>query len=211
MGSMPQAARPFNALSGMEIKRAILADLTRQLDGDTRFSQHLSYPLVTWKFRLAVDAYPPEIGKFEINLQGKVSSSNPRPIDDEEEEPIEMDFKGGRSVLAPAGGQTADAVRRDTGQAVPAPKVVRGPENSRVVVEQQPVDALQLQPGQDAEVTAREPESPRKGVAARVASLRTRANPEGALAKEPEGSAPESEEDFAKIAENIAKANESEG
>lgn len=205
MSSAPAANRPFNALNGLEIKKAILADITNHMNADTRFSQHLSYPLVSWKFALDVDAFPPEIGSFTTKTQGKLSSDNPRPIDDEEEEAEHIHIEGGRSVMAPVEGQTADAVRRDTRQQVPSPKVVQGPAGSRSMVETSPV--TDEKPNDEKEEASETDVQTERGVVARRVTAKTRAAKKGVSVREPQGSAPDAE-DVEKIAARVAKENQ---
>lgn len=179
MGTAP-TTRSFTALNGIEIKKAILADVQRQLDADYHFAQHLSYAAISWKWKLAVDAYPKEIGKFEAQAGATLHPATNRPI--EEGEPSEpIDLEGARRVTAgfEADGQSADSLRRETGQPVPITKTVAGPAGERITVEAPQVPETSREPERMPQKTSEENAPGPKGIVARRAALRTRANPEG--------------------------------
>lgn len=48
----------FNALNGREAKAIILAEVAKALDEDTEFREHLTFPRVSWKWRLEMEIYP---------------------------------------------------------------------------------------------------------------------------------------------------------
>jgi hypothetical protein len=48
----------FNPLNGKEAKQAIINEISRALDSDSEFREHLTFPRVSWKWRLEMDIYP---------------------------------------------------------------------------------------------------------------------------------------------------------
>jgi len=48
----------FNALSGKEAKQTILNEITRALEQDSEFREHLTFPRVSWHWRLEMHIYP---------------------------------------------------------------------------------------------------------------------------------------------------------
>jgi hypothetical protein len=189
---------PFTALSGLEVKRAIIADITNQLERDTRFSAHLAYAGISWKWKFAADCYPRELGQIKIEAGATLHPPTARPLQ-EEEEPIHIDLEGAREVTAgiAPGGQTADSLRRETGQPVLTTKTVGGPAGERVTVE---VPVIPQAPREDNE--ARPSHGKRsetnvaggKGIVARRATLKTAAAPDGVEVAPAAGSAPTAED-----------------
>jgi len=186
MATTETMPRQFNAPSGLEIMKAILTDVENQLKADFHFSNHLSYPLVNWRFRIALDCYPREVGKFAVEGGGSLRDKNARTIEPDEV-PEEVNIEGGRDVSAPGEGQTADAMRRETGQPLHRVTHVKGPEGSRIAVEapQVPVE------GRESQQTSEEPRVNKKpGFLGRFVDLKTRANPKGTPPVIATGSAP---------------------
>jgi hypothetical protein len=200
---------PFTALSGLEVKKAILADITNQLERDTRFSQHLSYAGISWKWKFAADCYPRELGKMDIQAGATLHPATARPLQDEEI-PEQIDLEGAREVtagIAPS-GQTADSLRRETGQPVMTTKTVGGPAGERVTVE---VPQIPQAPREDNATRARTARtetnvSGAKGIVARRATLKTAAAPDGLEVSPAAGSAPSAED-----AEKIIEAGLADG
>lgn len=189
MATASTVARPFNALSGAEIKKAILNEIERNLDADYRFKQHLTYPLVSWCWELAAKVFPSDQSDIRIKIEKTIKAEGVDPSAYTSAPFSQVTFRHERTVAAPMAGETADAARRDTGQAVPTPRVVAGPEGTRMVV-----DAPEIPVGakddlnKPAEVTtsstARAVNRARQSTStpaapARSISIRTRANPEG--------------------------------
>src|SRR4030095_9874111 len=58
-GPMPDATRTFNGLTGAEIRTRLLQELEARLRDDTRLGAHLVFPVVTWTWRLELEASPP--------------------------------------------------------------------------------------------------------------------------------------------------------
>jgi len=192
-------ARPFNALSGEELKRIIMNEIQRQLDADYRFKNHLTYPQISWAWDLHVKAYPSDIPEFRIHLEKTIRAPKTEQMDapppPREDAPVvEFDLGTSRLVAAPT-GETTDSARRDAGLPVPAPRVVAGPAGSKVLVDapdipipgNEPEKPASVQPSSAARVVARARE------AAKSVSARTRANPKGVLVDLPDGASPPDE------------------
>lgn len=58
----------FNALNGRETKQVILNEITRALDNDSEFREHLTFPRVSWHWKLEMIIYPrtPEEKTVEV-------------------------------------------------------------------------------------------------------------------------------------------------
>jgi len=127
----------------------------------------------------------------------------------------------GLLVAAPAAGQTADAARRDGGLEVPSPRIVRGPSNTKMVVDapdipiaqqNEPVKAAEVEESPTAKAVNRARESKSIPAApARSVAIRTRANPSGVEVAPAAGSPPD-ESRLAEIEDREAsKPPETEG
>jgi hypothetical protein len=200
-GIAAPASRSFVALNGEEVKKAILADIANQLNADYHFRQHLSYALITWQWKMAVDVYPSEIKPFEVNAGATLSPKGAREIE-VGEKPQEFDFVGSRDVTAGvAGGQSADSLRRETGQPIHQAKSIAGPGGERITVEAPviPVEARESTSVRTERPSQTDVAGP-KGIVARRAALKTKANPGGVEVNEKAGSAP-TEADAEKIIE----------
>jgi hypothetical protein len=196
-------ARPFIALSGDEIKKAILNEIQRQLDADYRFKQHLTYPMVSWRWELAMKLYPTDGPDVHVVLDKTIKAPGAVPPFSG----ITKDFvlSGERIVAAPSAGETADQVRRDSNLPVPQPRTVAGPAGSKVTI-----DAPEIPTGTQSAPAAEQ----REGGAARVISqsketarsvtVRTRAHPTGHMPTPVPGTPPD-ETRAAEIANREAK------
>ena len=191
-----QLTPQFTALNGLEVKKALLKEIERHLNADTRFSQHLTYARLMWKWKFASNAYPDEIGEIRIELEGEIPPrAVQRPIADDEE-PTQIDMAGGTTVASPVAGVSADQVRRDAGLPIPTPRTVRGIDGARMTVDDvqvpKPARESQEEGGDTPQVVTNKPTG--KGVVARSTTLRTRANPKGVNAVERAGSPPTAED-----------------
>ena len=81
------ASRGFNPLSGLEIKEAICASVRQELDKNTDFESHISWPVVKWKVHLEVEyATNPQAEPLRASLevQGEHITTDqegtPRPL-----------------------------------------------------------------------------------------------------------------------------------
>ncbi|HEY0800684.1 MAG TPA: hypothetical protein VGD54_07560 [Steroidobacteraceae bacterium] len=182
--------RPFNALSGTEIRDALLSQIKRGLDNDHHFRHHLTYPVVTWAYKAVIRAYPHDPAEFAVELSGTILAPGAE-MPAEDAPFIEIEISGDSNVTAPY-GQTADAVRREAGIPVPTPRSVKGPGNQRLVVDAPPIDL------KGAPVL--EQEEPRANVSkggkifGRSVTAKTPAAPHGAEPAPPAGTKPGIEE-----------------
>jgi hypothetical protein len=202
MATPSTVARPFSALSGLEIKKIILNEIERSLDADCRFKNHLTYPMVSWKWVLAAKVHPSEQPDIRVDLEKTVKSPGvPAPSPDDYNFEIMVDSE--RTVAAPSAGETADSARRDAGLEVPAPRIVRGPSNTKLVVDapslplpsqSEPTKPAEVEKSSTARIINRARESGTTPAApARSVAIRTRANPTGVEVSPAAGSAPDAE------------------
>jgi len=70
--------RAFHALSGTEVKEKLIQEVRKVLDSDTRFAGHLTFPVVTWKWSLNLEAYPNEPPEIRVGAGGKIHPSGER-------------------------------------------------------------------------------------------------------------------------------------
>jgi len=200
MGTPSTVARPFSALSGTEIKKIILSEIERNLEADYRFKNHLTYPLVSWHWVLAAKFYPSEQSEVHVELEKTLKSPGvPTPAVDDPH--IKIEISSERIVAAPTAGETADSARRSAGLEVPSPRIVKGPDHTKIIVDAPDIPiAGQNEPPKPVEVTesavartvnrAREPKSIPMAPARSVA-VRTRANPQGVEVAPAAGSPPD--------------------
>ncbi|MGE0377240.1 MAG: hypothetical protein AB7Q45_17660 [Planctomycetaceae bacterium] len=66
------ANRPFNPLNGEELKVAILNEIKRHLDADTRFRQHLAYPQVAFSVGINIATFPADASPGQIAVQSVI-------------------------------------------------------------------------------------------------------------------------------------------
>jgi len=169
--------RPFNAINGTELKKIILTRIQNQLNADTRFGHHLTYPQMSWRFKLAINVYPSEPSSMEVEIGPETVKAPGAELLPADTPHVEIDIGGGSDITAPVpGGQTADAARREAGLAVPAPQAIPGPGGERVTV-----DVPGLVPPKTAPEPTREVTNVEAGgrVFARSVTQRTAAAPEG--------------------------------
>ena len=62
----------FNALNGKEAKQAILNEVTRALDTDSEFREHLTFPRVSWNWRLEMKIYPRTPEEKVVEVKGEI-------------------------------------------------------------------------------------------------------------------------------------------
>lgn len=127
---MPPTTRLFNALNGQELKKIIMQQVEKAIDEDFHFRRHLTYPIVSFDWKLLVSAYPLQPPEFKIGAEHDVVAAPegeeiPAPTP-EQIETFELD--GSRKIEAP------DAAREESGQPIPAPTLV-GRKGEQVVVE----------------------------------------------------------------------------
>ncbi len=61
----------FNALNGKEAKQAIINEVIRALDADSEFKEHLTFPRVSWKWRLEMMIYPRTPEEKVVEVEGE--------------------------------------------------------------------------------------------------------------------------------------------
>jgi hypothetical protein len=189
MGTAAPTIRPYNALNGIEIREIILSEIKRQLENDFRFRQNVAYPLISWSWKLAVNAYPLDPPQFEVNVADKVITAPGAEGFLPEGAVVEIDIGSSRDVTAPA-GETADAARRSANISVPTPRSVKGPGGQRMVVDAPAIDLK----GVPTEVSASAAQTnvPKgAGVFGRSVTARTKAAPDGAEVAPAAGSKPD--------------------
>jgi hypothetical protein len=206
MGSMPLTAA-FAALNGMEMKKILLKEIERQLDADSRFSQHLTYARIDWRWKLATDSYPAELGQIKIDIGGTILAPEREGVVRREipetEQPMSKDYHGGSTVAAPVAGDSANEARRKAGLPIPTTRQVRGIDGARMTVDAVEVPHPERESqdtGSDSpQVVTNKPSG--KGVLARSAAIKTRANTKG-LEVAPKPGTPQTAADAEKIIEN---------
>lgn len=105
----------FNPLNGDEVKKIILADLARTLEADTELQQHISFPRVSWHWRLEMKIYPrtPEIKEVVVTGEAvQVTEAGETIVPVESTHTREVYSSPSREVIAP------DQVREQEGLAV---------------------------------------------------------------------------------------------
>ncbi len=208
MGTTAPSIRPFNALNGLEIKKIILAEIDRHLSQDYRFAQHLTYPVVTWAWKLAVNAYPMDSGQFQVEIGPKVAKAPGAEMPAEGAESVEIDFTGGKNVAPTA--MTPDAARRGAALPVSTPRAVPGPEGKRMIVDAPVIATGSAQaPVETSEARVETNVSAGGPVFARRVVQRTAASPEGVEALPQAGTRP-STEDVQKILDRDAAKEKGE-
>lgn len=56
----------YNALSGLELRKKILHEVEVLLDGDDRFRNHVTYPRVSFEFKISLEVYPGNAETFSL-------------------------------------------------------------------------------------------------------------------------------------------------
>jgi hypothetical protein len=127
----------FNALNGNEAKQAILNEVKRALDQDSEFRAHLTFPRVSWHWRLEMNIYPRTPPEKIVESKGELvqmqSTSDPAnpdkfvmardaegnlmPVVDAQETHVKEVLHGDREIQAP--DQTREQERIAQQQAAP--------------------------------------------------------------------------------------------
>jgi hypothetical protein len=187
---MATAIRPFQAITGLELKKIILAQIEREMDNDCRFRNSVTYPRLTWAWALNVKYHPGEPGEFNIEVSKDfISPGAPEPKTDAKEENFQI---GATSMVdAPVQGETADSARREAGLAIPTPRQVK------VGGTKLTVDAPEISPTGSEPAPQREPVTNiRRGgkIFGRGVTLKTAAAPDGVEVEPAAGHAPGTED-----------------
>lgn len=114
------AGRIHNALSGTELKQAILADIKAALDADSRFEGHLTFPVVTWGWSMDLEAYPVSESLMRVKTSGEIRNEDLIASIKNSSPPVVAIIKGNRKIGQD--GQAPDEVRAQTGQPVTVPQ-----------------------------------------------------------------------------------------
>lgn len=188
--------RPFQAIDGTELKRIILSEISKQMDKDSKFLRHLTYPVFSFAFNIVIHAYPMEPPEF--NVEGRYRRA-PAAGEIPKGDPEHIELEGRLDVDAPAeGGLAPDQARERAGLSVPMPAHAQlGKSGTMTVDSREPMPDLGDKPRTDPATIAsgqvsaedaarlrrsREPKN-RPGASpnfARSVDLATRAAPEGA-------------------------------
>jgi len=112
----------FNALNGAELKKAVLADIEREMDLSGEFRNHVTYPWVKYTAHLTLLSYPKQAMDAEPGLKLSVSgvaTDNPDYKFMEEPEVV-LDLKSVSVIDVP------DQTRVDSGQPIPTQAIAAG-------------------------------------------------------------------------------------
>lgn len=192
----------FIALNGMEVKKAILKQIERQMDADSNFNQNLSYARISWRWKLSTDTYPADVPKPAGAVSGELVAKDIPPMF-VFTVPKHTEIEGEQTVAAPEAGITANQARRDAELPIPMVQRVAGPEGSQITVDAPKLPSVAREsqdPGDDDARVQTKPTTGR-GRVARVAAVATRANPRGVQAPAHAGNTPTAE-DADRIIEN---------
>ncbi len=127
---MPPTTRLFNALNGQELKKIIMQQVEKAIDEDFHFRRHLTYPIVSFDWKLVVSAYPLQPPEFRVAAEHDVVAAP-----EGEEIPVPAPEQIGTFELGDSSKiEAPDAAREASGQAVPEPILV-GRKGEQVVVE----------------------------------------------------------------------------
>lgn len=145
----------FNALSGTELKKAILAELDKEMDLSGEFRSHVTYPWVKFDANIKILSYP----KQDMNAEpltvavasGELSTG------------AAVDYSVPVVTVAEINTQkiidTPDQARIETGQPVPTQATVAGVQVDKGIVRPQP--AALPKPVQVKPVSASAPATPK--------------------------------------------------
>ena len=171
---MPNSTAPprvFQALNGAELKDIILKKIAQEFDANPRFRPHLTFPLVSFGFRVHITAYPMEPPSIDVAGTGKVGDQEGVDLD----HPVESEMMGSVHIDAPRdGGLTPDEAREQADLPVTRPEIVsHGGRNYVADVPDRPVE---IPPPPTPEPFNRKEASPNVG---RSVDIRTRASGSG--------------------------------
>jgi hypothetical protein len=110
--------RLFNALTGEELKKVILAAVERKLESDHRFRANITYPILKFDLQFKLECYPLDPPLAEIHLGESYEA--PLELEAQLGEKQTLEFGLRADVDAP------DALREGFGLPVPKPRVGPG-------------------------------------------------------------------------------------
>lgn len=131
----------FNALNGLELREIILKQVTKALDDDWHFRRNLTYPIVRFKFRLDIHAYPQDPPEFDVETEAAMSIDpefQPEVVDGVPIGQEHIELAGGAKIEAP------DKAREESGLPVPSPERAAGTVVERPI---EPAKGLGKGPG----------------------------------------------------------------
>jgi hypothetical protein len=135
----------FNALNGPELKKAILAELDKEMELSGEFRNNLTYPWVKFDASIRVLSYPKQDMNAAPTLvaraEGEISTEEAVDYSVPAVEVVNIDTQ---KVI-----DTPDAVRIETGQPVPTQATVAGVQIDKPVLRPQPAapsKAVQVKP-----------------------------------------------------------------
>ena len=76
--SAASIARVFNALSGEELKKAILLDIEKKLNNHPELKAHLTFPVVAYQYTIAIRAYPREKQMEKVTGGAQYRAADPQ-------------------------------------------------------------------------------------------------------------------------------------
>jgi len=110
----------FNALNGKEAKQAIINEVSRALDNDSEFREHLTFPRVSWSWKLEMHIYPRTPEEKIVEAKGEViqverdENGNLMPVVDEKESHTKVVLQSApREVVAPDAVREAEGLTTD--------------------------------------------------------------------------------------------------
>lgn len=115
--------RVHNALNGDEIKKMVLAEIDRQIVGDSDFRMHKTYNLVSWEWNFKLTAHAQQ-RPVERKIEGKIvtiTDDNKDFVPQPDDDVVLYDVSTSRAASA-----SPDKVRSSAGLPVPMPRQVPG-------------------------------------------------------------------------------------
>jgi hypothetical protein len=110
----------FNALNGKEAKAAILNEVARVLDNDSEFREHLTFPRVSWSWRLEMNIYPRTPQEKIVEAQGEIiqvardASGQLMPVVAEQETHVREILHADREIQAPDAIREAEKIQQQS-------------------------------------------------------------------------------------------------
>jgi hypothetical protein len=131
----------YNGLTGLELKKLILRVLEKELEGDTNFSQHMTYPQVTFEVKVEIEAYPRSPAKSKVMARGGHREKGFEPKAGEEV--VRIEFAGEGPEVGAVGEREGSVPKHLAGHVMPV-----GPAPDEVrIVEGLPVPRKRIVPG----------------------------------------------------------------
>lgn len=116
----------FNALTGKEAKQVILNEVTRALENDSEFREHLTFPRVRWSWRLEMHIYPRTPEEKIVEATGEAVQMKTEKVG--EEFVMSRDENGQLVPVVPENATYVKEVLQSAEREVMAPDAVRAAE-----------------------------------------------------------------------------------